>query len=461
MRPSKVKPWGGRFKEETKREVEGFTSSIHFDNRLYRHDILGSIAHAEMLARQGIIKREEARRIVKGLKEIKKEIERGDFPFRTELEDIHMNIESRLIGKIGAVGGKLHTARSRNDQVALDIRLYLRDEIKEIESLIIKFHSGLLKRAEEDLDTIMPGFTHLQRAQPVLFSHYLLAYFDMLERDRERLRDCLERVNVSPLGAGALAGTSFPIDRRYVAKRLGVKKISQNSIDAVSDRDFVIEFISACAILMMHLSRLSEDIILWSSQEFGFVELPDAFTTGSSIMPQKKNPDVPELVRGKTGRVYGNLLGLLTVMKGLPLSYNRDLQEDKEALFDTVDTVKGSLIIYAMLIKSIRINRERMREAARGGFVTATDMADYLVRKGLPFRKAHHLTGRIVRYAIDQGIALEEIPLKKLKRFSDLIGHDIYNHLSPERSIALKSSFGGTAKKNVLNRIRRLKKQWG
>lgn len=458
---SKEKPWGGRFKEETKTEVEEFTSSIRFDKRLYKYDILGSIAHAEMLARQRIINKEEARRIIKALKEIEREIEKGNFPFRTDLEDIHMNIEARLIEKIGTVGGKLHTARSRNDQVALDLRLYLRNEIKEIESLIKRLQSSLLKKAEENIDTIMPGYTHLQRAQPVLFSHYLLAYFDMLERDRERLRDCLERVNVSPLGAGALAGTSFPIDRKLVAGRLGFKRVSENSIDSVSDRDFAIEFASASAVLMMHLSRLSEEIVLWSSQEFHFLVLPDSFTTGSSIMPQKKNPDVPELVRGKAGRVYGNLVGLLTMMKSLPLSYNRDMQEDKELLFDTVDTVKGSLTIYSLLIKDLRIDRKRMLEAAREGFITATDMADYLVRKGVPFRKAHETVGKIVRFAIDRGKGLEEIPLQRLKQFSDLIGSDIYKYLSPEKSVELKSSTGGTSKRNVLRRIKRLKKQWG
>lgn len=455
---NKAKPWEGRFKEKTRRAVEEFTSSIQFDRRLYKYDILGSIAHAEMLARQGIIKGEEARKIIKGLKEIEREIERGDFPFRADLEDIHMNIEGRLIEKIGDVGGKLHTARSRNDQVSLDLRLYLRDEIKEILSLIKALKSNLIKKAEENIDVVMPGYTHLQRAQPVLFSHYLLAYFDMLERDSERFRDCLERLNVSPLGAGALAGTGFPIDRRYVAKRLGFPKVSENSIDAVSDRDFILEFSSTSSILMMHLSRLSEDIILWSSQEFSFLEIPDTLATGSSIMPQKKNPDVPELVRGKTGKVYGNLFALLTMMKALPLSYNRDMQEDKEGLFDTVDTVKDSLRIYSLLIKGIKINRERMAEAARGGFMTATDIADYLVRKGLPFRKAHSIAGRIVRYAIDRGKDLEEIPLNRLRGFSGLIEEDIYKYISLEKSIELKSSLGGTSKRNVLGRIRKLKK---
>jgi argininosuccinate lyase len=456
----KSKPWAGRFKEKTERVVEEFTSSIQFDKRLYKYDILGSIAHAEMLAKEGIIKKEEARKIIKGLKEIEKEIERGNFPYRTDLEDIHMNIEGRLIEKIGDVGGKLHTARSRNDQVALDLRLYLRNEIKAIESFIKGLQSSLLMKAEENIDAIMPGYTHLQRAQPVLFSHYLLAYFDMLERDSERFGDCLARLNVSPLGAGALAGTSFPIDRRYVAKRLGFTEVSENSIDAVSDRDFILEFSSASSMLMMHLSRLSEDIILWSSEEFNFLELPDAFTTGSSIMPQKKNPDVPELVRGKAGRVYGNLLGLLTMMKALPLSYNRDMQEDKELLFDTVDTVKSCLSIYTMLIKGIKINKDRMREAAQGGLMMATDMSDYLVGRGLPFRKAHNIVGRIVRYAIDKGKALEEIPLNRLRGFSDLIEDDIYKYISPEKSIELKSSLGGTSKRNVLGRIRKLKKQW-
>lgn len=453
----KFKPWSGRFKEKTEKIVEDFTSSIDFDKRLYKHDILGSIAHAKMLAKQRILKKKDAEKIIKGLKEIEREIERGVFPFRKELEDIHMNIESRLIEKIGNSGGMLHTARSRNDQVALDLRLYLRDEIKAVLSLIFDFQSGLIKKAEENIDAIMPGYTHLQRAQPVLFSHYLLAYFDMLDRDRERLKDCLKRLDVSPLGAGALAGTSFSIDRKYTGSLLGFPRVSENSIDAVSDRDFVLELSSILAILMMHLSRLSEDIILWSTQEFGFIELPDAFTTGSSIMPQKKNPDVPELIRGKCGRVYGNLFSILTIMKGLPLSYNRDMQEDKERIFDTIDTVKSSLKIYTGLIPGLKINSKKMREAVREGFMTATDMADYLVRKGLPFRKAHSIIGKIVRFALEQGKNLDEIPLKSFRLFSGLIDKDVYQYLSPEKSLYLKSSLGGTSRRNVLQRIKRLK----
>lgn len=454
-----VKPWAGRFKEKTERLIEGFTASIPFDRRLYRYDIEGSIAHAEMLAKQGIIKKGEARGIVSALKEIERNIEKGDFPFRIELEDIHMNIEARLIEKIGDIGRKLHTGRSRNDQVALDLRLYLREEIIEIDSLINVLQSTLLKKAEENIDTIMPGYTHLQRAQPVLFSHHLLAYYDMLERDRERYRDSLERLNVSPLGAGALAGTSLPIDRRYVARLLRFPRLSPNSIDAVSDRDFILEFLSTSAVLAMHLSRLSEDLILWSSQEFNFLELPDSYTTGSSIMPQKKNPDVPELVRGKTGRIYGNLFSLLTVMKALPLSYNRDMQEDKEPLFDTVDTVKDCLRVMAGFLKEIKINKEVMLKATRKGFLTATDLADYLVRKGLPFRKAYHIVGRIVRYAINKGKEMEELSLKDLKRFSRLIREDVYKYISPEGSVRLKSSIGGTSQRNILSRIRRLKKK--
>jgi len=380
------KPWSGRFTEKTDKLVEEFNASISFDKRLYKHDIMGSITHARMLAKVGILTKKEVDKIISGLKAIEKEIVAGKFRFTPDLEDIHMAIEKRLIEKIGPVGGKLHTARSRNDQVALDVRLYLRDEIKEIQSLIRDLQKALVNVAKKNLDCIMPGYTHLQRAQPILFSHHLLAYYEMLKRDHERIADCLTRVNVMPLGAGALAGSPYPLDRDFVAKELGFAKPTDNSLDSVSDRDFCIEFCGAASILMMHLSRLSEEFILWSSQEFGFIELSDAFSTGSSIMPQKKNPDVPELVRGKTGRVYGNLLSLLTTMKALPLAYNKDMQEDKEALFDTVDTVKDCLKVFSPMLTTMKINKKKMLNATKQGFLTATDAADYLVKKGVPFQ---------------------------------------------------------------------------
>ncbi len=452
------KPWSGRFSERTERIVEEFTSSIPFDVRLWMYDIEGSVAHSRMLAKQKIISQKDARLIIKGLNEIKREIKRGGFKFLDSLEDVHMNIEHALIKKIGPAGGRLHTARSRNDQIALDLRLYLRDEIGEIIRLIRSFQDVIVSISKKYVDIIMPGYTHLQRAQPVLLSHYLLSYFDMFERDRERLEDCLKRVNVLPLGSAALAGTSLPIDREYVAKLLGFPATSKNSIDAVSDRDFVMEFLSVSAILMVHLSRLAEEFIIWNTAEFGFIELPDAFSTGSSIMPQKKNPDVLELIRAKSGRVFGDLISILTVMKGLPLAYNRDMQEDKEPLFDAVDTVKGCLLILIKMIPGVKFNKDAMERAAEGGFSTATDFAEYLVKKRVPFREAHRITGEIVRYCIKKKKSLIDLDIEELRKFSKLIGDDVFSFLTVEGSVNSRSSIGGTSKRDVLRRITEIKK---
>jgi len=455
------KPWAGRFSDKTHASLERFSCSVHFDSRLWEYDIKGSIAHVKMLAKQKIISRKDADRIIKGLKEIRDEIKEGKFQFKEELEDVHMNIEHALIEKMGPVGGKVHTARSRNDQIALDVRLYLRDEIETIQGMLATLQKALLKKAEECIDIIMPGYTHLQRAQPVLLSHHLLAYCEMLQRDRERLEDCLKRVDVLPLGSAALAGTGFNIDREYVAKLLDFKSISSNSMDAVSDRDFVIEFISTASMIMMHLSRFSEEMILWNTEEFGFVELPDAFTTGSSIMPQKKNPDVFELIRGKTGRVYGNLISILTVMKALPLTYNRDMQEDKGPLFDTVDTLKECLKILKEVIPHIKFKREKMRTAVSEGFMTATDLADYLVKKGVPFREAHHITGRIVSYCIKTKKSLHDLAPDEFRKFSTHIEEDVYEYLLPEKSIDSRRSYGGTSSDSVMEQIKRMKKILG
>jgi argininosuccinate lyase len=452
------KPWAGRFNAKTAGAVESFTESVSFDRRLWRYDIEGSVAHARMLARKGIITAAEAAKIIKGLAAISREMEGGRFRLSPGLEDIHMNIEAALIRKIGPVGGKLHTARSRNDQVALDMRLYLRAETRETLSLLKGLQRALVVAAEKQLDVIMPGYTHLQRAQPVLLSHHLLAYAWMLERDRGRLADALERMDVLPLGSCALAGTSLPIDRKYVAGLLGFRAVSDNSMDSVSDRDFAAEFMAASGILMAHLSRLSEELILWCTGEFSFIELPDAFATGSSIMPQKKNPDVPELVRGKTGRVYGNLLAMLTILKGLPLAYNRDMQEDKPPLFDTVDTVKACLGVLTEMLPQIRFNRQRMLEAASGGYSTATDVAEYLVGKGLPFRNAHEVTGRLVRYCIQKGKALEELSLADFRKFSRLFQSDVLQRLSPEASVRAKVSEGSASIGEVKRQIRKLKR---
>lgn len=451
------KLWGGRFASGTASSVEAFTASIDVDSRLYRHDIAGSIAHAKMLARQRIISARDARKIVRGLKGIEREIGSGKFVFSSADEDIHMNIERRLSEKIGAAGRKLHTARSRNDQVALDTRLFLREEIALILESLQMLQRELTGAARKNLDVIMPGYTHLQRAQPVRFAHHLLAYYEMFERDRERFSSCFERVNVLPLGAGALAGTSFPIDRNYVAKLLSFPRVSKNSIDTVSDRDFILEFVSVAAILFVHLSRLAEELVLWSSQEFGFVELPDRYCTGSSMMPQKKNPDVPELVRGKAGRVFGHLQALLTIMKGLPLAYNRDLQEDKIPLFDTVDTVKASVRIMAEVIHGMKVRKDRMLTAAQDGFMNATDLADYLVERGVPFRDAHAISGRIVRHCVAKGCRIGELSLKDLKGFSKKIENDVYDFLSTESVVDRRRAFGGTARGNVMRRLKELR----
>ncbi|RPI35521.1 MAG: argininosuccinate lyase [Nitrospiraceae bacterium] len=452
------KPWSGRFTHKTSGIVEAFTESISFDKRLWKHDIRGSIAHAKMLAKQGIIPSKDANAIVKGLLEIAAEIESGKFRFRNELEDIHMNIEAELVNKIGPAGKKLHTARSRNDQVALDIRLYLREETEDILSKILQFQKTLLAIAEKHTDTVMPGYTHLQRAQPVLLAHHLLAYIEMIERDKGRFTDSLKRLNVLPLGSCALSGTSLPNDRTFIAKELGFKTVSGNSIDAVSDRDFAVEFLSCACISIMHLSRLAEELVLWSTEEFRFIEISDEFTTGSSIMPQKKNPDVAELVRGKTGRVYGNLMSLLTLMKGLPLSYNRDMQEDKLPLFDTVDTLKSCLEIMTAMLPGITFNSKKMLSTAGQGYSTATDIAEYLVRKGIPFREAHEITGKIVLNCIKKNIELHELDLKELKSFSPVISKDIFPCLDPVASVRARSSYGGTSPSQVLKQIKRYKK---
>jgi argininosuccinate lyase len=456
---TKPKPWAGRFTGATNELVEEFTASIPYDWRLYPYDIAGSMVHATMLGKQGIITKKEAARITRGLEDILKELVTGTFEFRLELEDIHMNIESRLIEKIGPVGGKLHTARSRNDQVALDIRMFLRDEITELHELLTALQKVIIGLADKHRDVVLPGYTHLQRAQPVLLGHHLLAYYEMFERDRGRLEDCFRRVNVMPLGAGALAGTVLPIDRKFVAKQLGFTGICENSMDAVSDRDFAIEFVSACAQIMMHLSRLSEELVIWSTSEFGFVTISDAFTTGSSIMPQKKNPDVAELTRGKTGRVYGSLMTLLTLMKGLPLAYNRDMQEDKEPIFDAADTVSLSLSVFTEMLKGVTIHKETMRRAAEDGFITATDLADYLVRKGMPFRQAHEVVGRAVLRATELQCGLGDMPLAEYKQLSPLIRDDVYEALSVEASVSRRTSQGGTAPTNLKKRLELLKKK--
>ncbi|WP_110707120.1 argininosuccinate lyase [Salinicola sp. CR57] len=441
--------WGGRFSEPTDAFVAAFTASIPFDKRLYHHDIRGSIAHATMLARVGVLTDDERDRIVDGLNAIEAEIERGDVEWSIALEDIHMNIEARLTDKIGITGKKLHTGRSRNDQIATDIRLYLRDEIDAVAAELARLRSGLIELADREADTIMPGFTHLQTAQPVTFGHHLLAWQEMLTRDHERLLDCRKRVNVLPLGAAALAGTTYPIDRHVTAELLGFDRPAENSLDAVSDRDFAIEFTAFASILLMHLSRMSEEMVLWASAQFDFVDLPDRFCTGSSIMPQKKNPDVPELVRGKTGRVYGHLMSLLTLMKSQPLAYNKDNQEDKEPLFDTLDTVKGCLRAFADMAPALVAKPDNMLEAARRGFSTATDLADYLVRAGVAFRDAHEIVGKAVAYGIEQGKDLSEMSLEELKRFSNVIGEDVFEVLTLEGSVAARNHIGGTAPDQV------------
>ncbi|NLO89905.1 MAG: argininosuccinate lyase [Clostridia bacterium] len=444
-----MKMWSGRFTKETDELVEDFHSSISFDSRLYKQDIRGSIAHARMLGEQGIISKEESRLIIEGLREIEREIEEGKTEFSVDAEDIHMNIEKILTEKIGEVGKKLHTARSRNDQVALDMRMYLKEEIKVIMGLLADLQQAIVDKAEKHLDVIMPGYTHLQKAQPVLFSHHLLAYFEMFQRDFERLLDCRKRTDVMPLGSGALAGTTFPIDRERVKEELGFRVISRNSMDAVSDRDFVLEFLFCASMIMMHLSRFCEEIILWSTNEFGFVEVDDAYGTGSSIMPQKKNPDVAELVRGKTGRVYGSLMALLTVMKSLPLAYNKDMQEDKENLFDALDTVKGCLQVFIPMLDTLKIFPEKMHREAQRGFANATDVADYLAEKGIPFREAHEITGRLVLYCIERGITLGDLSLEEFKKFSGAFEEDIHQRLSIESCVMRRDVPGATGPRQV------------
>lgn len=447
------KLWQGRFDQPTNRQVEDYTASIHFDNRLYRYDIEGSIAHCRMLAQCKIISHDDASLIVQGLGEIRRELERGKLHLGSSNEDIHMAIEQELMRKIGEVGGKLHTARSRNDQVALDMRLYMRDTLLQCRGLILQTQKVLVSCAEENLGVVMPGFTHLQHAQPILLSHHLMAYYEMLKRDDERFEQCFHRTNVLPLGSAALAGTTFPIDMEWTAKYLNFPRVTSNSIDAVSDRDYLIEFGAASAMLMMHVSRLAEELILWSSTEFDFIEISDAFCTGSSIMPQKKNPDVPELMRGKTGRVYGNLMALLTVTKALPLAYNRDLQEDKEPVFDTADTIISTLRLLSRLIPEIRVHRERMGEMAVRGFTLATDLADYLVKKGVPFRKAHHIVGQIVQYCLKNGKQLHDCTVEELKAFHKTIDQDVYPFLEVAGAIDQRVSIGGTATTRVVEAI--------
>jgi len=459
--PAPAKLWSGRFNEPTDAFVEAFTASVEFDQRLYQYDIQGSIAHATMLARQGILSETERDAIVQGLEQIRARIESGKFNWSVALEDVHMNVESALTEAIGEAGKKLHTGRSRNDQVATDIRLWLRDEIETLRNSILHLQSALLEKAEQEAETILPGFTHLQTAQPVTFGHHLMAWFEMLERDRERLTDCNRRLNVMPLGAAALAGTTYPIDRHYTAELLGFERPSENSLDAVSDRDFAIEFSAVASILMMHLSRFSEELIIWSSAQFGFVELSDSFCTGSSIMPQKKNPDVPELIRGKSGRIFGHLIGLLTLMKSQPLAYNKDNQEDKEPLFDTVDNLKGCLKIFAAMIPAISCRKAAMHEAAMKGFATATDLADYLVRKGMPFRDAHEVVGKAVAFGVAEGRDLSAMTLAELRGFSDIISDDVFKVLTLEGSVAARDHIGGTAPKQVRAAIVRAKLRIG
>ncbi len=447
--------WGGRFSEPVDAFVARFTASVDFDKRLYKHDIQGSIAHATMLARVGVLSEAERDSIIDGLRAIQGEIEAGQFDWRVDLEDVHMNIEARLTERIGITGKKLHTGRSRNDQVATDIRLWLREEIDIIVAELERLQRGLLDQAEQHADVIMPGFTHLQTAQPVTFGHHLLAWFEMLCRDRERLLDCRKRVNRMPLGSAALAGTTYPIDRQLTCELLGFEAVSGNSLDGVSDRDFAIEFCAAASLAMMHLTRFSEELVLWTSAQFNFIELPDRFCTGSSIMPQKKNPDVPELVRGKSGRVYGHLMGLLTLMKSQPLAYNKDNQEDKEPLFDAADTLRDSLRAFADTIPAIQPRVEVMREAARRGFSTATDLADYLVRKGLPFRDCHEIVGHAVKYGVDSGKDLAEMSLEELRRFSDQIEQDVFEVLTLEGSVNARDHIGGTAPAQVRAAVQR------
>ncbi len=453
-----MKLWAGRFQKETDTQVNDFNSSIIFDQRMYQQDIQGSLAHATMLGRQGIITKEEADDIVNGLKAILQDIEDGNVEFSMENEDIHMNIEAMLTQRIGPDGKRLHTGRSRNDQVAVDFRLYVKNEIPKIIGMLLDLEKVLTEKAKANTETVMPGYTHMQRAQPTTFAHYMMAYANMIRRDITRLEDCLERMDECPLGAGALATSSYPIDREFTAHALGFKKPTENSMDSVSDRDFAIEFLSACSILMMHLSRFSEEIILWCSWEFKFVEMDDAYSTGSSIMPQKKNPDVAELVRGKTGRVYGSLITLLTVMKGLPLAYNKDMQEDKEPVFDAIDTVELCIPVFSAMLKTMTVLPKNMRKAASGGFINATDCADYLTRKGMPFREAYMIVGRLVNNCLKSGDTLDTLTLRDFRAVSNLFDGDIYDALALKTCVNERKVMGGPAEQEVLRQIAYIEK---
>ncbi|MBY0185397.1 argininosuccinate lyase [Bacillus altitudinis] len=443
------KLWGGRFQKTPEKWVDEFGASIHFDKQLVKEDLTGSLAHASMLNKCGIIGDEEAAAIKDGLNTLMKKAEADELDFSVDYEDIHLNLEKMLIDEIGPLGGKLHTARSRNDQVATDMHLYLNNQVEHIIELISSFQTVLVEKAEQHVETIFPGYTHLQRAQPISFAHHMLAYFWMLERDKARFQDSLKRINVSPLGCGALAGTTFPIDREYTAELLGFDHIYENSLDGVSDRDFILEFLSNSSLVMMHLSRLCEEIILWCSQEFKFIELDDTYATGSSMMPQKKNPDMAELIRGKTGRVYGNLMGLLTIMKGLPLTYNKDLQEDKEGMFDTVKTIAGSLQIFTGMIQTMTVNEDIMKKATKEDFSNATEVADYLAKKGMPFREAHEIVGKLVYTCIQQGIYLSDLPFETFTEASGLFEKDIYTVLDPYVAVEKRTSAGGTGFKQI------------
>lgn len=455
------KLWGGRFREGTDEIVDRFNASLAFDRRLYSHDIEGSMAQCRMLAKKEIFSQQEAEQVLGALTEIKEEMDRGEFSFGEASEDIHSAVEQALIEKVGSLGEKLHTGRSRNDQVSLDVRLYVRDAVGRVITLIRDLQKAVIGLAEKNLDLILPGYTHLQRAQPVLLAHHLLAYNEMLKRDRQRFEEGLKRVNIMPLGSAALAGSTFDLDRRMVAKELGFDDLTANSMDAVSDRDFVLEFLFASSALMMHLSRISEEMVIWSSQEFGFIILPDALCTGSSIMPQKKNPDLPELIRGKTGRIYGHLMALLTTMKGLPLTYNKDMQEDKEALFDTVDTTEICLVVMTRLFEEISFDGTKMEEAVRKGYLPATDLADYLVGKGVTFRQAHETVGKIVLYAMDEKKELDQLDLKEMQAFAKQIEEDVYEWLDPALCIKRREIYGGTGPKEVTKRLKEAKREIG
>lgn len=448
------KLWGGRFQKATDKKVDDFNSSIRFDKRMYRQDIRGSIAHARMLGAQGIIPMEDSKKIAAELENILADIDAGKVEFLIDAEDIHMNIEKILTDRIGEAGKRLHTGRSRNDQVALDIRMFLMDENEEIAQMLIELMKTLTELAKKHTDTVMPGYTHLQKAQPITFAHHCMAYFEMFRRDYMRLCDCKERTNVMPLGSGALAGTTYPLDRRFVAEQLGFADITRNSLDGVSDRDFVIELAGCLSLIMMHLSRFCEELILWSSHEFSFIEMDDAYSTGSSIMPQKKNPDVAELIRGKTGRVYGHLMGLLTTMKGLPLAYNKDMQEDKEPIFDSIDTVKLCLPVFCDMIATMTVKKDNMLKGAKGGFTNATDAADYLVKKGMPFREAHSVIGNLVFYCIEHNKSLDDLSIDEYKTFSDIFEDDIYTAVSMETCVNDRKVEGGPAKAAVANAIK-------